>query len=90
MSKKRKNVEKSKQRILQKQRLFDIRLYCDDGFSGTNFVRPDFKRMINDAKDGKINTIIVKDLSRFRRNYLKVGAYIREIFPEMGIRFIAI
>ena len=64
--------------------------YCDDGFSGTNFERPDFKRMMNDAKDGKINTIIVKDLSRFGRNYLKVGAYISEIFPEMGIRFIAI
>lgn len=86
----KKNVKKVNGEYCKNNGFLIYDFYCDDGFSGTNFERPDFKRMINDAKDGKINTIIVKDLSRFRRNYLKVGAYISEIFPEMGIRFIAI
>ncbi len=64
--------------------------YQDDGYTGTNFQRPSFQRMMKDAKDGIINAIIVKDLSRFGRNYVQMGAYMSEIFPEMGIRFIAI
>ena len=64
--------------------------YSDDGYTGTNFNRPNFKRLMEDAESGKINTIIVKDLSRFGRNYVQVGMYISEILPEMGIRFIAI
>lgn len=64
--------------------------YPDDGYTGTNFNRPNFKRLMEDAESGKINTIIVKDLSRFGRNYVQVGMYISEILPEMGIRFIAI
>ena len=64
--------------------------YTDDGFTGTNFNRPSFKRLMEDAGNGTINTIIVKDLSRFGRNYLEVGRYISELFPMMGIRFIAI
>ncbi len=64
--------------------------YTDDGFTGTNFNRPSFKRLMEDAGNGTINTIIVKDLSRFGRNYLEVGRYISEVFPMMGIRFIAI
>jgi len=64
--------------------------YKDDGWSGTNFDRPDVKRMLNDAQAGKIDTIIVKDLSRFGRNYIQVGQYIDYIFPAYGIRFIAI
>ena len=64
--------------------------YPDDGYTGTNFNRPNFKRLMEDAENGKINTIIVKDLSRFGRNYVQVGMYISEILPEMGIRFIAI
>lgn len=64
--------------------------YVDDGWSGTNFDRPEVKRMLEDAQSGKIDTIIVKDLSRFGRNYIQVGQYIDYIFPAYGIRFIAI
>ena len=68
--------------------LFDI--YIDDGFSGSNFERPEFKRMINDMEAGKVNCIIVKDLSRFGRDYIESGRYIQKIFPSLGVRFIAI
>lgn len=64
--------------------------YIDDGWSGTNFDRPDVKRLLEDARAGKIDTIIVKDLSRFGRNYIQVGQYIDYIFPAYGIRFIAL
>lgn len=64
--------------------------YIDDGFSGTNFDRPDVKRLLSDAQSGRIDTIVVKDLSRFGRNYIQVGQYIDYIFPAYGIRFIAI
>ena len=64
--------------------------YVDDGWSGTSFDRPAVKRMLEDARDGKIDTIIVKDLSRFGRNYIQVGQYIDYIFPAYGIRFIAL
>ncbi len=68
--------------------IFDF--YCDDGFTGTNFNRPDYKRMMSDIDNGLISTVIVKDLSRFGRNYIEVGKHIEEIFPEKGVRFIAI
>lgn len=61
--------------------------FCDDGFSGTNFARPDFQRMIECAKRGEISCIVVKDLSRFGRDYLEVGDYLEHIFPFLGIRF---
>ena len=64
--------------------------YCDDGWSGTNFERPEFKRMIDDIENGKINTVIVKDLSRFGREYAQMGLYIEHYFEEKGIRFIAV
>lgn len=64
--------------------------YVDDGYSGTNFDRPDVQRLLEDAKTGRINTIVVKDLSRFGRNYILVGQYIDYIFPSYGIRFVAI
>ncbi len=64
--------------------------YIDDGWSGTNFERPSVKRMLEDAQSGRIDTIVVKDLSRFGRNYIQVGQYIDYIFPAYGIRFIAI
>lgn len=64
--------------------------YCDDGWSGTNFERPEFKRMIDDIESGKINTVIVKDLSRFGREYAQMGLYIEHYFEEKGIRFIAV
>lgn len=64
--------------------------YIDDGVSGTTFDRPQVQRLLNDAKTGVINTIIVKDLSRFGRNYIEVGQYVDYVFPSFGIRFIAI
>ena len=64
--------------------------YSDDGRTGTNFDRPGFQRMMKDMYDKKIDCIIVKDLSRFGRNYIEVGRYIDYIFPSMGIRFISI
>ena len=64
--------------------------YIDDGYSGTDFERPNFRRLMNDIEKGKINTIIVKDLSRFGRNYIEVGKYIEEILPIYKIRFIAV
>ena len=64
--------------------------YIDDGISGTTFQRPEVQRLLDDAKTGVINTIIVKDLSRFGRNYIEVGQYIDYVFPAFGIRFIAI
>ena len=64
--------------------------YIDDGYSGTNFERPSFKRMLEDAKKGKIHTIIVKDLSRLGRDYIGVGDYLEQVFPVLGIRFIAV
>lgn len=64
--------------------------YIDDGISGTTFNRPQVQRLLDDAKTGVINTIIVKDLSRFGRNYIEVGQYIDYVFPAFGIRFIAI
>ncbi len=64
--------------------------YVDDGYSGTNFDRPAFQRFLKDAGEGKVNTLIVKDLSRFGRNYIETGKYLERILPEMGIRVIAI
>lgn len=64
--------------------------YVDDGVSGTTFDRPDFNRMIADVESGTVETIIIKDMSRFGRDYLKVGYYTEVMFPEAEIRFIAI
>ena len=64
--------------------------YCDDGWSGTNFERPQFKQMIEDIEAGKIDTVIVKDLSRFGREYAQMGLYIEHYFEEKGIRFISV
>ena len=64
--------------------------YCDDGWSGTNFERPDFKRMLDDIEAGKINVVIVKDLSRFGREYAQMGMYIEHYFEEKGVRFISV
>jgi len=64
--------------------------FCDDGWSGKNFERPAFQEMIALAREGKIQCIIVKDLSRFGRDYLTVGKYISCVFPFLGVRFIAV
>ena len=70
--------------------LGNTQFYVDDGFSGTNFNRPDFMRMMEDVKSGKISTIITKDLSRFGRDYLMTGQYIEMILPDYDVRYIAI
>lgn len=64
--------------------------YVDDGYSGTNENRPSFQRMLEDVRENKVQTIIVKDLSRFMRDYISLGDYLENIFPFLGIRFIAI
>ncbi len=65
-------------------------IYMDNGFTGTDFERPEFNRMLKDARDGRINCIVVKDLSRLGRNYVEAGDYIEKVFPFLGIRFIAV
>lgn len=62
----------------------------DDGYSGVNFERPAFQLMLEDIKQGKVDCVVVKDLSRFGRNYIESGRYIEKIFPMLGVRFIAI
>lgn len=64
--------------------------FIDDGYSGTNDKRPSFQRMLDEVKNGIVKTIIVKDLSRFMRDYIVLGDYLENIFPFMGVRFIAI
>lgn len=71
----------------------DIQIHeekVDDGYTGVNFKRPAFISMMEDIKAGKVNCVIVKDLSRFGRNYIESGRYIEKIFPYLGVRFISI
>ncbi len=71
----------------------DIQIYkekVDDGYTGIHFERPSFQSMLEDIKSGKVNCVIVKDLSRFGRNYIEAGRYIEKIFPYLGVRFIAV
>lgn len=65
-------------------------VYADNGLTGTNFERPDFERLMDDVRKGKINCIVVKDLSRFGRNYIEADHFIEKVFPFLGVRFIAI
>ena len=64
--------------------------YIDDGYTGTDFNRPGFQKLLEDMRKGNINSVLVKDLSRLGRNYIEVGNYIEQIFPLFNIRFIAI
>ena len=64
--------------------------YIDDGYSGTNFDRPDFNRMMHDIFDGRIDIVLVKDLSRFGRHYIFTGYYTELLFPQMNVRFVAV
>jgi DNA invertase Pin-like site-specific DNA recombinase len=68
----------------------DYQFYVDDGYSGTNFNRPDFQRMIRDIEEGLIGCVITKDLSRLGRNYIESGTYIEIFFPQHGVRYIAV
>lgn len=76
--------------ISQRPEFREYAVRVDDGFSGSTFERPSFQKMIEDVKAGRTDCIIVKDLSRFGRNYLDAGEYIEKIFPFLGVRFIAV
>lgn len=67
-----------------------IEVYSDNGQTGTNFDRPDFERLMEDVRKGRINCIVVKDLSRFARNYIEADTYLEKVFPFLGVRFISI
>ena len=68
----------------------NLRWYTDDGYSGANFQRPGFQAMLADIEAGEVGTVIVKDMSRLGRNYLQVGFYTEMLFPQKGVRFIAV
>ena len=76
--------------VKQFEKVKTVETYMDNGQTGTDFERPGWERMMEDAKCGRINCIIVKDLSRFARNYLEAGDYLEKVFPFLGIRFIAV
>ena len=88
------NSISNQKRILEnyaKQNGFgNLKWYTDDGYSGANFQRPGFQSMLADIEAGLVGTVIVKDMSRLGRNYLQVGMYTEMIFPQKGVRFIAI
>lgn len=76
--------------ILNHEELLLYNIYIDDGYSGVHFHRPAFQKMLQDIKKSKINCVIVKDLSRFGRDYIEAGRYLERYFPEAGIRFISV
>ena len=78
------------QQYAEKNGFTPYEFYIDDGYSGVNFDRPDFQRMLDDATSGKIGIIVSKDLSRLGRNHIGVGLYTEEIFPKLGVRYIAV
>ena len=87
------SISNQKQMLLsyaKKHGLLSPRVYVDDGYTGTNFNRPDFQRMLEDIELGYVTTVIVKDMSRLGREYLQVGYYTEQYFPDHNIRFIAV
>lgn len=76
--------------FVQENKLDIYSNYIDDGFSGTNFERPGFIKMVEDIKAKKINMVIVKDMSRLGRDYILTGYYIEKFFPEENVRFISL
>lgn len=69
---------------------YKYEFYVDDGYSGTDFNRPDFKRMIRDIENGMVERVIVKDLSRLGRNYILIGEYVEFLFPKYDVHFISV
>ena len=69
---------------------YELQEFCDDGYTGTNFERPAVQAMLEKIRNSGINCVIVKDFSRFARDYIELGAYLEQIFPFMGVRFISI
>lgn len=87
------SIENQKKLLTQyadEKGFFNTRFYVDDGISGTTFERDGFKAMLNDVQNGEVKTVIVKDMSRFGRDYIQVGMYTEILFPQNNVRFIAI
>lgn len=87
------SIENQKKLLTQyadEKGFFNTRFYVDDGISGTTFERDGFKAMLNDVQNGDVKTVIVKDMSRFGRDYIQVGMYTEILFPQNNVRFIAI
>ena len=76
--------------VAERPELHLVGEYADDGYTGTNFDRPGFQKMMDGVRSGEIDTIIVKDLSRFGRDYIGVGEYMEQIFPLLGVRLISV
>ena len=74
----------------EKNGMFQYEYYVDDGYTGRNFNRPSFQRMIADIQAGKIGCVITNDLSRLGRNYIEAGSYIEIFFPKHNVRYIAV
>lgn len=83
-------IEICKSYIADRPYLSLVDTYIDNGHTGTVFDRPEFNRMMNDIKSGRIKCLVVRDLSRFGRDYIETGTYLERIFPQIGLRFIAI
>lgn len=101
LSKEEFNTEKESNSITNQRQIIDdylkehqeyklVNYYVDDGYSGTNFDRPGFGRMLEDIKNKKIDVIIIKDLSRLGRNYIETGNYIEVVFPTMGVSVVSV
>lgn len=84
------NQKKYLEEYARQKGLRNIRHFYDDGYSGTNFNRPGFAALLEEIEAGRVETLVVKDLSRFGRNYLQVGYYTEILFPKRGVRFIAV
>lgn len=83
-------IEICKSYIADRPYLSLVETYIDNGHTGTVFDRPEFNRLMNDIKSGRIKCLVVRDLSRFGRDYIETGTYLERIFPQIGLRFIAI
>lgn len=101
LSKEEYNNEKESNSITNQRQIIDnyvkehkeyklVDYYVDDGYSGTNFDRPEFQRMLEDIKNKKIDVIIIKDLSRLGRNYIETGNFVEVVFPAMGVSVISV
>lgn len=84
------NQIKILEKYAKEHNITNCKIYKDDGYSGTNFNRPGFQEMLLDIENGNVSMVVVKDMSRFGRNYLEVGMYTEIRFPEFDVRFVAV
>lgn len=84
------NQIKILEKYVKEHNITNYKIYKDDGYSGTNFNRPGFQEMLLDIENGNVSMVVVKDMSRFGRNYLEVGMYTEIRFPEFDVRFVAV